>query len=77
MTRRLLLLGLSLALLLVLAGAVVHAQSGGGYDLSWWTVDGGGGSAGGGGFTLESTAGQPDAGPALSPPRSCCSPGSS
>jgi hypothetical protein len=57
--------GLLLALvLLLLAGvALVWAQAGGGYDLTWNTVDGGGGTfSSGGGYTLGGTAGQPDAG---------------
>ncbi len=61
------LLFLAVALLLGAAtGAAVHAQSGGGYDLTWWTVDGGGEAVEGGGMTLRGTAGQPEAGPALS-----------
>ena len=48
--------------LLLLAGGVALAQTGGGYDLTWHTVDGGGGQASGGGYTLTGTAGQPDAG---------------
>jgi len=55
-------------LALLLAGALALlpvsaalAQSGGNYDLSWWTVDGGGGTSSGGGYTLQGTAGQPDA----------------
>jgi hypothetical protein len=48
--------------LLALGVAAVHAQSGGGYDLTWNTVDNGGVSfASGGGYTLGGTAGQPDA----------------
>lgn len=54
----------------------VHAQTGGpsaplgaSYDLTWWTVDNGGGMSVGGGspasYTLVGTAGQPDAGAAL------------
>ena len=56
--------GLLLALVLLLAGAaLVQAQVGGGYDLTWSTVDGGGGTfSSGGGYTLGGTAGQPDAG---------------
>lgn len=49
----------------LLLSAIVLAQSGGGYDLSWWTVDGGGGTVSGGGYALSGTAGQPDAGPSL------------
>ncbi len=50
----------------LLTVSVALAQSGGGYDLSWWTVDGGGGTVGGSEYTLTGTAGQPDAGAALS-----------
>ena len=46
--------------------ATVHAQSGGGYDLTWNTVDGGGASSSGSGYTLAGTIGQPDAGSAMS-----------
>lgn len=42
-----------------LLGVVLAAT---GYDLSWWSADGGGGHSAGGGFTLEGSAGQPDAG---------------
>ena len=35
------------------------------YAIDWWTVDGGGGEVSGGTFVLRGTAGQPDAGPAL------------
>ncbi len=47
---------------LLLATGVALAQTGGGFDLTWWTVDGGGGTLTGGGFTLQGSAGQPDAG---------------
>ncbi|HOT91482.1 MAG TPA: PKD domain-containing protein [Anaerolineae bacterium] len=47
------------------ASAVVLAQSGGGYDLTWWTVDGGGGTLSGGGYALGGTIGQPEPGPVL------------
>jgi len=51
------------ACLLLLAGATVVAQTGGGYDLTWSTVDGGGATwSTGGGYALGGTAGQPDAG---------------
>jgi len=39
-----------------------HAQTGGGYDLTWYTIDNGGGSNGNSGYTLHGTIGQPDAG---------------
>jgi len=39
----------------------VHAQSGGGYDLTWSTIDGGGAMfSTGGGYSLGGTIGQPD-----------------
>ena len=51
------------ALLLLVGGAVVHAQTGGGYDLSWNTVDGGGAMfSTGGSYSLGGAIGQPDAG---------------
>jgi uncharacterized membrane protein len=51
------------ACLVLLAGTVVLAQSGGVYDLSWNTVDAGGGTFSTGGiYSLGGTAGQPDAG---------------
>jgi hypothetical protein len=54
-------------LLLVLAalcavGSAAHAQTGGGYDLTWNTIDGGGTASEGGGYSLSGTIGQPDAG---------------
>ncbi len=42
--------------------AFVHAQSGGGYDLTWNTLGSGGSSNSGGGYTLNGTIGQPGAG---------------
>ncbi len=56
-----------LAALAVLAagGRSIHAQSGGGYDLTWWTADGGGGMVSGGAAALHGTGGQPELGPAL------------
>ena len=51
------------ALLLLAGGAAVHAQTGGGYDLSWNTVDGGGAMfSTGGSYSLGGAIGQPDAG---------------
>jgi hypothetical protein len=56
------LITLMLLTLTTLLAAAAHAQSGGGYDLSWWTIDGGGVSfAAGGTFDLGGTVGQPDA----------------
>jgi hypothetical protein len=49
------------ATLLLTTSSLVLAQ--GGYDLSWWTVDGGGTTdSSGAGYSLDGTAGQPDAG---------------
>ena len=45
---------------------MIKTCEGGGFDLTWWTVDGGGGTISGSGYTLEGTAGQPDAGQTLS-----------
>ncbi len=38
-----------------------HAQTGGGYDLTWSTLDSGGGAIASSGYALVGTAGQPDA----------------
>jgi len=46
--------------------AVVWAQSSADYDLSWSTIDGGGGVSGGSSYVVMGTAGQLDAGPAMS-----------
>ncbi len=60
MKRTLLILAIFL-LALVVGSEALQAQ--GGYGLSWWTVDGGGTtSARDGSYTLNGTAGQPDAG---------------
>lgn len=56
---------LALVTIVLLVASGVQAQTGGGYDLTWWTVDGGGGRVSGGGYVLMGTAGQPDAGSAL------------
>ena len=53
---------LLVAVLLVLAGGVALAQSGGGYDLTWSTIAGGGALSAGGGYTLAGTTGQAGAG---------------
>ena len=51
------------AVVLLLIGSSVLAQSGGGYDLTWNTVDGGGYTfSTGGNYSLGGTVGQPDAG---------------
>jgi len=47
---------------LLLSGAILWAQTGGEFDLSWSTVDGGGGTAEGGAFVVQGTVGQADAG---------------
>jgi hypothetical protein len=45
---------------------LAHAQTGGGYELTWSTIDGGGAmNATGGAYTLGGTMGQPDAGAAM------------
>ncbi len=43
-----------------------HAQTGGGYDLTWSTIDAGGGASAASGYVLVGTAGQPDTGAAMS-----------
>ncbi len=58
-------IGLLVIGLLLLTTGLALAQSGSTYDPSWWTVNGGGGKIGGGGYILMGTAGQPDAGAAL------------
>ena len=54
--------GIALTLAFLLIGvAVVYAQTGGSYDLTWSTVDGGGYTFSiGGAYTLGGTVGQPD-----------------
>ena len=47
---------------LLFSPALVRAQTGGRFDLSWSTIDGGGGISSGGQFAITGTAGQPDAG---------------
>ena len=43
--------------------SIAHAQTGGGYDLTWSTIDGGGYMVStGGSYSLGGTIGQPDAG---------------
>jgi hypothetical protein len=52
-----------LAVTVILSAVItsgLHAQSGGGYDLSWSTIDGGGGKSSGPGYTLVGTIGQAD-----------------
>jgi hypothetical protein len=57
---------LSIAAIVLLSASLValaHAQTGGGYDLTWSSVDGGGYTfSTGGGYSLGGTVGQPDAG---------------
>ncbi len=59
-----LVLAVALALVILARGvALVNAQTGGGYDLTWSTMDGGGAMfSAGGGYSLGGTTGQPDAG---------------
>jgi hypothetical protein len=45
-----------------LSTPAAHAQTGGGYDLSWSTIAGGGGTSTGGVYSVSGTIGQPDAG---------------
>jgi hypothetical protein len=56
---------LALLVLLVLLAlpltGLVRAESAG-FSIGWWTVDGGGGTSTSASFTLNGTAGQPDAG---------------
>ena len=58
---------LALIVLMLLVGvSISHAQSGGGYDLSWYTIDSGGATLSTGGtYSLGGTIGQPDAGSML------------
>jgi hypothetical protein len=56
------LLAVAALVLLALAGPSVHAQSGGGYELTWTTIDAGGGTVTGGAYSLVSTIGQAEAG---------------
>ena len=59
---------LLVAILALASGTIALAQAPdtAGYDLSWWTVDGGGETfSTGTGYSLGGTAGQPDAGPAM------------
>jgi hypothetical protein len=68
LTRRVISIGLSVALVLTTSialnhnSAVVSAQSGGAYDLTWNTMDDGGGISAGGAYSLSGTIGQFDAG---------------
>lgn len=62
MRKRLLILAIGGLLFLLASGALIQAQSGGGYDLSWFTVDGGGGTSSSGSYTVSGTIGQADAG---------------
>ncbi len=59
--KRILITCLLIAVLAFAMIATVHAQWGGGYDLTWSTIDGGGGSSGGGDYMLVGTIGQSDA----------------
>ena len=72
MKRTLLFSGLAALFLLVSvalpqSGQALPLANGGSYAIDWWTVDDGGIMfSTGGGYSLGGTAGQPDAGPALS-----------
>ena len=60
---------LILALVAVLAALIAPtpaalAQSGGPYELTWTTIDAGGGTVTGGAYSLVSTIGKPEPGPA-------------
>jgi hypothetical protein len=65
MMRLVLAVGLALAIIssgIALVG-LAHAQTGGGYDLTWSTIEGGGYMfSTGSGYSLGGTMGQPDAG---------------
>ena len=63
-----LILAVALALVIVAGGvALVSAQIGGVYDLTWSTIDNGGYMfSTGGAYSLGGTSGQPDAGVSLS-----------
>ena len=61
--RRLAFIGLALLILALTAAALAGPGS---FQIDWWTTDGGGGLASGGSYSLNGTAGQPDAGPLLS-----------
>lgn len=62
MRKRLLILAVAGLLVLLAGGAMLQAQTGGGYDLSWFTIDGGGGSSSSASYSVSGTIGQPDAG---------------
>jgi len=51
----------ALLVVLLVAGGVALAQTGGPYNLEWHTFDGGGGSVSGGTYSLSGTVGQTDA----------------
>jgi hypothetical protein len=63
--KHILMVSLLIAVMAFAVIATVHAQWGGGYELTWSTIDGGGGTSGGGGYTLVGTIGQPDVGETL------------
>ncbi len=56
---------LVLLLTLTVGVGAVYAGLDQAYTINWWTVDGGGGRLEGNTYLLRSTAGQPDAAPAL------------
>ncbi len=60
--KRILIVSLLIAVMAFATIATVHAQWGGGYDLTWNTIDSGGGESNAdGGYTLDGTIGQSDA----------------
>ncbi len=59
--KRIWIVSLLIAVMTFAVITTVHAQWGGGYDLTWNTIDGGGGESNGGGYTLAGTLGQSDA----------------
>ena len=56
---------IGLMLLMSAAAALAGLEAPAGYDLSWYTIDGGGGTSTGGTYDVSGTAGQPDAGIAM------------
>jgi hypothetical protein len=60
-SRRILLVGLLVFSLAVLMAGIAFAN--GTVSIDWWVLSGGGGGASGGNVTLDSTLGQPIAGP--------------
>jgi hypothetical protein len=61
-TKRMILLGLALLVLLALVLNGPARADSAAFSIGWWTVDGGGGTSTSSAFTINGTAGQPDAG---------------